>query len=334
MIAPQRRVAALTSMAACLALAACGAKDKPAAAAPAKPAKVETIGHESELLKLTLTPEAETRLGLTTVPVGQGTSRKVRMVHGEVVVAPPVGGVPTSSTTDLATLGANQARADGDVARIRAEFEVAQKAYARADALVKEEAGSVRARDEAEAALGAARANLTAAQAQRALLGPRVAGLGSQQTVWIRAAAFAADVGAVDRAAPATVRGLGADGAAHTARPANGPPSANLTAGTVDIYYSLPNPGNALRVGQRVAVELPLRGEAGGMQVPASAILRDIYGGEWVYVRTAPHTYERRRIEASSFQGGQVLLRKGLAAGAEVVTAGAMELYGTEFGSK
>jgi hypothetical protein len=316
-------------------LAGCGDKPtKAAAAAPVKPATTELIGHESELLKLKLTPAAETRLGLKTVAVGVGAARQTRTVHGEVVAAPPAGGTPITSTTDITTLAGNQARADGEVARLRAELAVAEKAYNRADALVKEEAGSVRARDEAEAARGVARANLAAAQAQRRLLGPAVGGLGRQSAVWIRAAAFASDIDKVDRSAPATVRGLGAETVGRSARPVQAPPSANLAAGTVDLYYMLPNPGNMLSIGQRVVVELPLQGQVGGLWVPTSAVLRDIYGGEWVYVRSAPQAYERRRVEIGSVQGAQLLVARGLNPGAEVVVAGAMELFGTEFGSK
>jgi len=326
-------LAALGGLGLCWALAGCG--EKPAkTAAPVKPAVVEAIGHETELLKLTLTPEAETRLGLQTVAVGTATVRQVRPVHGEVVVAPFAGGVPTSSTTDLATLGANQARADGDVGRLLAELQVAERAYTRAATLVQEEAGSVRARDEAEAALGAVRANLAAARAQRALLGPPIASMNRQVGLWVRAAAFASDLGGLDRAAPATVRSLGPEGGSQSATPVNAPPSANPTAGTVDLYYALPKGAAQFRVGQRVAVDLPALGQSGDMTAPASAVLRDIYGGEWVYVRTAPRTYERRRVEIGATRGGAVQIVRGVTPGAEVVVAGAMELYGSEFGSK
>ena len=48
-----------------------------------------------------------------------------------------------------------------------------------------------------------------------------------------------------------------------------------------------------MRVGQRVAVELPLAGRTQGLSVPSSAIVRDIYGGEWVYAKTAPDVFIR-----------------------------------------
>ena len=45
-------------------LAGCGEKS---AKPPAPPAHAETIAHESELLKLTLTPQAQQRLGIAPV---------------------------------------------------------------------------------------------------------------------------------------------------------------------------------------------------------------------------------------------------------------------------
>ena len=157
--------------------------------------------------------------------------------------------------------------------------------------------------------------------------------MGQRGGLWVRVSAFAADLPDLDRTAQATITSLG-DGAIRVqAEPVKGPPSSNAAAGTVDLFYALgPTPG--LQVGQRVAVALPVRGQMKGLATPAAAILRDIYGGEWVYVRVAPHTYERRRIEIEALNGGQALVARGLKAGAEVVTAGAAELFGTEFGAK
>ena len=312
-------------------LAACGSADKPAGE---KPAKVETIGHETELLKLILTPAAERRLGLQTVAIGTGSTTRAVAVQGEIVVPAASGGVPISAQTDLAALASSQVRTEGDIARARADLTLAQQAAGRAEALVREEAGSIRARDEAQSAVAVAWANLRAAQGQRALLGSSPSAIGRQGILWVRVAAFASDLGQLDRGAMAQVRALGGGGPATSARPVAAPPSANATAGTVDLYYAIPNRGGVFRVGQRVAVDLPATGTTSGLNVPASAILRDIYGGEWVYVRTAPRTYERRRIEVSTMTGGNALLGRGLARGDQVVAAGAAELFGTEFGAK
>lgn len=317
-----------------LALAA-SACEGPAPTKPVAPAKAEAVAHEGELLKLTLTPQAEQRLGIRTVHIGEGSASRARETSGEVVVPPTGGaGVPIGSTTDLAQVGTSQAAADGQVAQAQAQVRLAQIAYDRAAALVREEAGSVRARDEAAAALATSRATLDAAQAGRRLLGPSVASIGAQATLWVRVPVFGTDVAAVERGRAATIRTLGDQLAApRAARPVQAPPSANAAAGTVDLYFAFANRDRAYRVGQRVAVALPLGGTAEGLSVPAAAIVRDIYGGEWVYQRTAPTSYIRQRIEVVRVENGHALLSRGLERGAEVVTDGAAELFGTEFGT-
>ncbi|MBY0306581.1 MAG: efflux RND transporter periplasmic adaptor subunit [Sphingomonas sp.] len=312
-------------------LQACG---KAPSSKPVAPAKTEAVAHESDLLKLTLTPQAEQRLGIRVVRVGDGSAARTRETSGEIVVPPFGGGVPISSTSNLAQIGASQAVADGEVARTQALLRLARIAFGRADALVKEDAGSVRGRDEAAAGLATARAVADAARVQRRLLGPSVDAMGSQATLWVRVPVFGTDVGAVKRVRAAVVRPLGDPaGAPRSARAVQAPPSANAIAGTVDLFFALDNRDRSYRVGQRVAVALPLGGTDAGLSVPTAAIVRDIYGGEWVYRRTAPNTYVRQRIAVASVAEGRALLSRGLERGADVVTDGAAELFGTEFGT-
>jgi hypothetical protein len=320
-----------------LALAACNGSEN--GLLTEKPAKTEAVAHETELLRLTLTPKALQRIGLKVSAVREVAISQVRTVHGEIV-APPLmhGGLPTRAASDLAALAANQARADGDVARARAERVIADKAAARAEALVREEAGSARARDEALSAQAVAKANLDAATAQRRLLGPSVAAL-EEKGLWVRAAALASDLPRIDRTADAKLFSPGGYGAESEIRPVQGPASADPVAGTVDLYYQLDSAAGGFHFGQRVAVDLPLKNghdasNGSRISVPVSAIVRDIYGGEWVYVQTAPLVFERRRIEVAAISDQDALLGRGLNPGAEVVTVGASELFSTEFGAK
>ncbi len=69
-----------------------------------------------------------------------------------------------------------------------------------------------------------------------------------------------------------------------------------------------------------------------GPSVPTSAILRDIYGGEWVYAQTAPNVFVRQRVEIASTEPEGAIASRGLEPGMRIVTTGAMELFGTEFG--
>lgn len=321
---------ALVAFVPAILLTACGSDP----AAPAKPpVHSEAIAHETELVRLKLTAEAQKRLGIVTVRIGTGTASAMRMTSGEIVIPAGVGGAPINSASNLQLLAAQQVAADGELARARAQLALARVAYDRASALVDEEAGSIRARDEATAALGAAKAAADAAAAQRRLLGPAVASLGNQRYVWVRVPVFGSDLAGLQQGQSVLVSPLGREGAKRSARPVDAPPSANAVAGTVDLYFALDNRDRAYRVGQRVSVALPLAGgQSEGLSVPTSAILRDIYGGEWVYAKTEADTYVRQRIEVAATEGGRAILSRGLHPGTLVVTAGAAELFGTEFG--
>jgi hypothetical protein len=78
-------------------------------------------------------------------------------------------------------------------------------------------------------------------------------------------------------------------------------------------------------------VELPISGEAGKQKVvPYSAVYYDAKGEAWVYVATAPLTYERQRIAVDRIEGERALLHDGPAVGTSIVTVGAAMLFGTE----
>lgn len=329
---PLRPHASLSAFILACGISACGAapadKTKP-------PAKVDAIGHETELMRLTLTADAAQRLGLETEVVGGAQANSFgRSVPGEIVAAPRGGGLPVAAGTDLAALAGLQARADADAQRAMADLKLAEANLRRASGLVEAEAGSIRARDEATQQVAAAKAALAGAAGQRRALGPAVAAMADSGALWVRAQVPAADLGRLDRGASASVRPVGGTGGIM-ARPVRGPATATPGAATVDLYYA-PAMRADFRVGERVLVDLPEQTGSGAaaLDVPASAILTDINGGEWVYVETAPRQFERRRVEVARIVGGRAMLARGLACGVRVVTAGAAELFGTEFGTK
>ena len=100
----------------------------------------------------------------------------------------------------------------------------------------------------------------------------------------------------------------------------------------MDWFYEVANPDHILRLGQRVAVWLPMQGEEESLVVPWAAILHDVHGGQWVYEATAPQTYVRRRVQVARVAGHDAVLAVGPKPGVKVVTDGAAELFGTEFG--
>ena len=69
-----------------------------------------------------------------------------------------------------------------------------------------------------------------------------------------------------------------------------------------------------------------------GAQLPYNALLYDASGGEWVFVSPAPNVYMRTAVKVERIDGDKVMVSKGPAPGSKVVTMGAAELYGIEFG--
>ena len=118
----------------------------------------------------------------------------------------------------------------------------------------------------------------------------------------------------------------------RTARPVEAPPSADPLAATGHLFYEVENKDGSLRPGQRVGMTLPVRGEEECLVVPRSAVLRDIHGGAWVYEKVGDHSYSRRRVIVDRIVGDLAALTMGPKPGAKIVTDGAAELFGTEFG--
>jgi hypothetical protein len=99
------------------------------------------------------------------------------------------------------------------------------------------------------------------------------------------------------------------------------------------MYYELPGTGIALRPGERVMVEVPLTGTQTGLVVPEASVLYDIHGDAWVYEDLGSNAYARRRVQIARHAGDRAVIARGVTEGAKVVTAGAAELFGTEFGA-
>ncbi|MEO7330616.1 MAG: efflux RND transporter periplasmic adaptor subunit, partial [Minicystis sp.] len=153
--------------------------------------------------------------------------------------------------------------------------------------------------------------------------------------IWIRVPVYVGDLFSTDLDRPALIAGLTGlrDEAPRTARPVMAPPSANPGTATVDLFYELSNAGGELRPGHSVSATLPSLREEESLVVPWAAVLHDIHGGSWVYENSAAHVYVRRRVQVRHVVGAQAVLASGPKPGTLVVTDGAAELFGTEFGT-
>ncbi len=66
--------------------------------------------------------------------------------------------------------------------------------------------------------------------------------------------------------------------------------------------------------------------------VPYAAVMYDTDGSTWVYTNPEPLRYVRHHIEVDRIEGDQAILSDGPPIGTAVVTRGAAELFGVEFG--
>ena len=150
----------------------------------------------------------------------------------------------------------------------------------------------------------------------------------------VRVPVFVGDLNGIATDKPATVGPLAAPASApgKPAKPVAAPPSADPLLATADLFYEVENKDGTLRPGQRVGVTLPLAGQTKGPTVPQAALLRDIDGGSWVYESLGKHVFARRRVVVDRVVAGVAVLALGPKVGTPVVTDGAAELFGVEFG--
>src|SRR5215213_9597363 len=85
----------------------------------------------------------------------------------------------------------------------------------------------------------------------------------------------------------------------------------------------------AKKVGLQTAV---IRRDGEQKVMPYAALLYDSEGKAFAYTSPKPLTFVRKDIKVERVEGDRVMLAEGPPAGARVVTTGADEVYGTEFG--
>ncbi len=386
----------------------CGPKSGSQTVAVAHPpAKLERPSRESELARITLTEEAEKRLGVRTEAIARRKVERTRSFGGEVMAPPgwavtvsaPLAGAlsrpadssaleagqpvksgeavlllsPLLTADGRIQLGASRIQAAGEVERAKVERDAARVALDRAEKLLADKAGQQRLVDEGRARLLDAEAALRAAGARRELLerAERATGASPAQAIpmaapfagvlsglhaaagqtvpagaplfevvslerlWVRVPIYAGDVASVDGSKAARIEPLGGDPRpAHSARPVPlGPPRADPAAASVDLFYAIEGANPALRPGERVSAVLFLRGEGDSLVAPWGAVLHDFHGGTWVYEEVAPRSYIRRRAVVRRRDGPLAVLDSGPPPGTNVVTEGAAEIFGFEFGT-
>jgi cobalt-zinc-cadmium efflux system membrane fusion protein len=366
---------------------------------PQYPAKVQNAVKENNLTTVTLTTEAESRLGIRTEPVEYRSVERSRTFGAEIVpvsgssitVIAPLSGTLLSPKESSAITAGKQVAEGQPLYRLllaipeqdllsvqeeasvrKVELDLARATVKRARQLLDDKAGSVRDLEEAEAQLARASASLEAAKARLELLkngeldmiseglssliikspvdgivqdvhaapGQTVTGatalleIKGIDPVWVKVPVYVGDLATIDTKKPARVHSLSdfAGAVTQTANLAVTPFSADPESITTDLYYELSNADHEYRPGQKIAVTLTLKEAENSLVVPYSSILYDMYGSTWVYENIEPRVYVRRRVELHYVLDELAILSRGPVVGAKVVSAGAAELFGTEFG--
>lgn len=373
----------------------CGSSPAPQKAVAVPAAKVDNRVKESDLTRVTLSPEAERRLGIALVPVSEGTAPNQARIAGDVMVIPGkamIVAAPASGTVVLArrdievgqTIRIGQpvfrltpmlapvrdlkTTYEADMQSAKSRLDTAKQQLDRAQQLLRDMAGSKRNVELAAQEYGQAKAAYDAAQErlkrlethpldadvdmlvvapsngivrqilaadkQNVTAGAPLFEVADFKNVWLRVPVYSGDLKDVAAASTVVIRDIDGGGPVLAGRRVEAPPTADALAVTTDLYYEISNADLRLRPGQRLSVTLPLRAVTrAGLSVPLSALLYDVYGGTWVYVNEGPHVYRRQRVELTETAGHTAFLSRGVTPGAKVVSQGAAELFGTEFGA-
>jgi len=280
--------------------------------------------------------------------------------------------LPLFSPEASTTLAASRAEVDGQAKNARTQLGAMKLALDRAKRLFSDEAGSKRSVEESQAQHDLALRATEAAEARLAIftkaLGDAATGRSTPITIespetgilrnlsalpgqnvptggalfevidlseiWVRVPVYVGDLPEIATDSPAKVGGLSMKPGEHTWSSVlvSAPPSADPLTATVDVFYALANDKAQFTPGQRVGVELLLKGQAESLVLPWGAVVHDVYGGTWVYQHVGLRTYRRERVQVRYTLNGIAVLASGPSPGAKVVTEGAIELFGAETG--
>lgn len=158
-------------------------------------------------------------------------------------------------------------------------------------------------------------------------------------TIWIRVPVYVDLLSKLSR--DQAVQLVSLDGSPlstpQVGKPISAVPTADAASSSADLYYEVDNREMRFMPGQRIGIDMPMSNAMEALVVPTAAILYDIYGGTWVYVQTstsdAESKFTRSRVLLEWVEGDEAVLSKGPPADSLVVTSGAAELFGTEFGA-
>ena len=103
--------------------------------------------------------------------------------------------------------------------------------------------------------------------------------------------------------------------------------------GVTKLYYSVKNTEAGLVTGQRLMVEISLKGDGGPqLVVPVAALLYDLNGETWIYISPEPLPFLRLPVVVDYIKDDMVILVAGPPVGTKVAIVGVAELHGADTG--
>ncbi len=146
----------------------------------------------------------------------------------------------------------------------------------------------------------------------------RINGLG---TVWLEAALPEVQAAGIATGQAATVRLAALPDQVLRGKVAAVLPEVNAETRTLRVRIELPNPGQRLRPGMFAQVSLQGAAAAAAVVLPAEAVIRTGKRA-LVYLQEAPGRYRPVEVELGPEADGWVVIRRGIAAGQQVVASG------------
>ena len=128
-------------------------------------------------------------------------------------------------------------------------------------------------------------------------------------------------------ALPFLASGCGSSGEQEPA-----PPAATQQVKGTDVVRVVMEEAAVKRIGVRTTPVVRDSRTEGRTVIPARAVLYDPSGAAWAYVSPKENVFQRVDLEVARIDGRSAVLVKGPLVGAAVVTVGATEIWGVEYG--
>ena len=295
----------------------------------AENSRVKNPVKESELTTITLSAEGEKRLRLKTELVTRENVVLTALYPARIVPYRAseefVITDDTFSPTAKHALAQKRIAADEKIALQEAKLKEARLAVARQEKLVKAAVAGQKELEALQTAVETCEISLATARKERELLEMDTRELAALVKV------YAGDWGKVNLETDIAIVDIhgATQNISLVAKPCDVQPYSE--GNVINVMYKIENPKD-IYIGQHVGARLPLKKSGTFWCAPGKGIITDVYGNAYVYVKVGESTYTRKRVEIIQRQGEKVFISKGLDGSETIITDGAAEVFGSEFG--